>query len=93
MTARQAISATSTRDSGSTRKGDGATERKRPTRAHLLYLEQRADLARRAYRVAITQRLGATIIKRRMQTWHLRNGELEAALARLAAAMPAKEAA
>ncbi len=67
--------------------------RPRVTRAHILYLEQRAELARRAYRVAIAQRLGATVTKRRLGTWHVRKGELEAALAHLAAETPARRAA
>lgn len=90
MTSRRTISATSAKDSGRAAKADGAT--KRVTRAQILYLKERADLALRAYRVAIEQRLGQTVIKRRRGTWHLRNGELEAALARLEA-VPAKVAA
>ncbi len=84
MTSRRTISATNTPDSGRAAKADGAT--KRPSRAHLLYLEQRAESAHRALIVAKEQRLGATVIHRRERKWIM-------AVAKLAAAMPAKEAA
>lgn len=53
------------------------------SRAHLLYLQQRADSAHRALIVAKEQRLGATVIHRRERKWIM-------AVAKLAAAMPAQ---
>lgn len=56
------------------------------SRGHLLYLKDQADSAHRALIVAKDQRLGATVIHRRERKWIM-------AVARLAAVMPAKEAA
>lgn len=56
------------------------------SRAHILYLQQRADSAHTALIVAKEQRLGQTVIKRRERKWIM-------AVAKLAAAMPAKDAA
>ena len=55
----------------------------RPSPGHLKYLAQRASEAERMYRIAIIQRLGATVIKRRLGTWRIR-------VAECAAAMPAQ---
>lgn len=60
---------------------------RRPSPGHLKYLSARAESAERFYRIAVAQRLGATVINRRRRTWQIRVAELEAALAR------AKEAA
>lgn len=56
----------------------------RPSPGHIKYLAERAGSAERAYRIAIVQRLGATVINRRRRTWQLRVAELEAAMARAA---------
>jgi len=58
----------------------------RPSRAHLLYLQQRADSAHTALILAKEQRLGATVIKRRERKWIM-------AVAKLAAHTPARRAA